>query len=76
METQLTPDLSLFHLYDRDYYLWLNQTVKLLQEQRLSELDIPHLVEELEDMGRIEKRAVESNLVVVLMHLLKYQYQP
>ncbi|HIK31699.1 MAG TPA: DUF29 domain-containing protein [Oscillatoriales cyanobacterium M59_W2019_021] len=76
METQLTPASSLSHLYDRDYYLWLNQTAKLVREHRLSELDIPHLVEELEDMGRSEKRAVESNLVVVLMHLLKYQYQP
>lgn len=76
METQLTPASSISHLYDRDYYLWLNQTAKLVREQRLSELDISHLIEELEDMGRSEKRAVESNLVVVLMHLLKYQYQP
>ena len=48
----------------------------LLREHQLSELDIPHLIEEIEDMERSEKRAVESNLVVILMHLLKYQYQP
>jgi hypothetical protein len=76
METQLTPTSSLSHLYDRDYYLWLSKTVKLVREEKLSELDLIHLIEELEDMGRSEKRAVESNLVVVLMHLLKYQYQP
>lgn len=62
--------------YEQDYYLWLQHTLKLLREDKLSELDIPHLIEEIEDMGRSEKRAVESNLVVILMHLLKYQYQP
>ncbi|MBW4623755.1 MAG: DUF29 domain-containing protein [Cyanosarcina radialis HA8281-LM2] len=63
-------------LYDRDYYLWLVKTAQLLRDSRLSELDIPNLVEEIEDMGKSEKRAVESNLEVVLMHLLKYKYQP
>lgn len=63
-------------LYEQDYYLWLEKTVYLLRNGKLSELDIPNLVEEIEDMGRSEKRAVESNLEVVLMHLLKYKYQP
>ncbi|MGB3534803.1 MAG: DUF29 domain-containing protein [Microcoleaceae cyanobacterium] len=64
------------NLYEQDYYLWLQYTLRLLRENKLSELDIPQLIEEIEDMGRSEKRAVESNLVVILMHLLKYQYQP
>ncbi len=48
----------------------------VLRNGKLSELDIPNLVEEIEDIGRTEKQAVESNLDVVLMHLLKYKYQP
>ena len=63
-------------LYEQDYYLWLKQTAFLLRNGKLSELDIANLAEEIEDMGRSEKRAVESNLEIVLMHLLKYKYQP
>lgn len=63
-------------LYEQDYYLWLEKTAKLLRDGCLGELDIPNLIEEIEDMGRSEKRATRSNLIVVLMHLLKYKYQP
>nr|WP_278003509.1 DUF29 domain-containing protein [Nodosilinea sp. TSF1-S3] len=67
---------KLSDLYDRDYALWLEMTYQQLAEQRFTELDLPNLLEELGDMGRSEKRAVISNLIVVLMHLLKYAYQP
>lgn len=63
-------------LYEQDYYLWLEKTASLLRDGRLSELDIPNLIEEIEDMGRSQKDALESNLRVVFMHLLKYKYQP
>ncbi|NJN59590.1 MAG: DUF29 domain-containing protein [Leptolyngbyaceae cyanobacterium SL_5_9] len=63
-------------LYDQDYYLWLTTTAKLLRENQLSALDVTNLLEEVEDMGRSEKRAVYSNLKVLLMHLLKCQCQP
>jgi hypothetical protein len=63
-------------LYEQDYYLWIKNTAQLLQQDRLSELDIANLIEEIEDMGKSERRAVESNLDIILMHLLKYKYQP
>lgn len=63
-------------LYEQDYYLWIQKTASLLRDGRLSELDIPNLLEEIEDMGRSQKQAVKSNLRVVLWHLLKYNYQP
>ena len=63
-------------LYEDDYYLWLEKTAQLLRKGKLSELDIPNLAEEIEDMGRSERRAVKSNLIVILMHLLQYTYQP
>lgn len=63
-------------LYDRDYSLWLKTTVTLLRQGELTAVDLENLIEELESTGRTEKRAIESNLVVVLFHLLKYKYQP
>ncbi|NBD15467.1 MAG: DUF29 family protein [Cyanobacteria bacterium] len=63
-------------LYDQDYYLWLKTTQKQLATGDFSALDIANLVEELADRGKSEKRSVESNLTILMMHLLKYQYQP
>ncbi|MDF5724681.1 MAG: DUF29 domain-containing protein [Rhizonema sp. PD37] len=63
------------HLYDQDFYLWIETTAKQLKEGRFSEVDLENLIEEIECMGRSEKQALESNLVVLLMHLLKYKYQ-
>jgi hypothetical protein len=63
-------------LYDQDFYLWIETTAKQLKEGRFSEIDLENLIEEIESMGRNEKRALERNLVVLLMHLLKYKYQP
>lgn len=63
-------------LYEQDYLSWLTETARLLRSRQFSDVDIANLVEELEDMGRSEKRALESNLEILLRHLLKYQYQP
>ncbi|NEP55656.1 MAG: DUF29 domain-containing protein [Symploca sp. SIO2G7] len=63
-------------LYDQDYYTWLMETAYLLTEGRFSELDIPNLIDEIESMGKSQKRAIESYLKVLLLHLLKWQYQP
>lgn len=76
MTTQLSSTSDTTHLYDRDYYLWLSHTAQLIREGKFAEVDVTNLVEEIEDMGRSEKRAVKSNLVVLLLHLLKYKYQP
>ena len=77
MTTQLPPTANnLKTLYERDYCLWLETTAKLLQEHHLKEIDFVALVEELEGMSKREKEALFSNLQVVLMHLLKYRYQP
>jgi Domain of unknown function DUF29 len=62
-------------LYEQDFYLWIQTTAELLKQDRLTELDLENLIEEIETMGRSEKKALRSNLEVVLMHLLKYKYQ-
>ena len=76
MTTQLSSTTNTTNLYDQDYYLWLKYTAQLIKEGKFSDVDVPKLIEELEDMGRSEKRAVKSNLVILLLHLLKYKYQP
>ncbi len=74
---QLAPHLTNSStLYERDYYLWLQQTTLLLRNGQLSDLELPNLIEELEDMGKKERRSVYSNLKILLLHLLKYKYQP
>jgi hypothetical protein len=73
MNTQLQP---IKILYEQDFYLWIQATAQLLREGKLSELDLPNLIEEIEAMGRSEKRELKSRLVVLLMHLLKWKYQP
>lgn len=63
-------------LYDRDYYQWLTQTAKLLKAKQFTQIDLENLIEEIESLGRSEKRAIESNLIIVILHLLKWRYQP
>lgn len=63
-------------LYDQDYYLWIQQTLQVLQSGKFSELDTKNLTEEIEDMGISQKNSLESNLIVLLIHLLKWKYQP
>jgi hypothetical protein len=61
---------------NEDYYAWTQETIEKLRQGRFTEVNIEDLIEELEDMGRSERRALESRLTVLLMHLLKWQYQP
>lgn len=63
-------------LYDRDFYAWANEQAALLRAGRLSEADIEHVAEEIESMGKTEKRELVSRLTVLLLHLLKWQFQP
>jgi hypothetical protein len=63
-------------LYEQDFYLWLAQQAALLREGHLHELDVANLLDEIEDMGRSAKKAIKSNLLVLLTHLLKFQFQP
>lgn len=72
MTTELEPNR---HLYETDYLKWIETTVKKLQVQDYSNIDWENLIEEIEDMGRSERRSLKSNLIVVLAHLLKWQYQ-
>jgi Domain of unknown function DUF29 len=59
-----------------DFSSWINQTAQLLRERRWHEIDVPHLIEEVEDLGKSERRGIASQLTRLLLHLLKWHYQP
>ncbi|NEP48870.1 MAG: DUF29 domain-containing protein [Moorea sp. SIO3C2] len=60
--------------YDTDYYQWINETVENLRNRNFSEVDWDNLIEEIESMGKSEKRALLSLLTRLLEHLLKLAY--
>lgn len=64
------------NLYFADFNLWIAQTTQLLREGRWQEIDLIHLIEEVEDLGKSERRGMTSQLTRLLLHLLKWQYQP
>ncbi len=63
-------------LYERDFYAWATEQAGLLRAGRLAEADIVHLIEEIESMGRSERRELVNRLTVLLLHLLKWRFQP
>ena len=67
------PDLD---LHETDFYAWLSHNAALIRAGRVSEADLVNIAEELEDMGRSEHRALGSHIAVLLLHLLKWQFQP
>lgn len=63
-------------LYESDYYSWsLDQAAKL-RAGRFDQLDLEHLAEEIESLGRAQYWELVSRLRILLAHLLKWQYQP
>lgn len=61
--------------YQQDFYGWTQEQAQLLKAQKFQLIDWQNLAEEIEDMGRSEKRQLESRLEVLIMHLLKWQFQ-
>lgn len=62
--------------YEEDFYGWITDNIGFLKQKRFGEMDIEHLIEELEDMGNNKKHALISRLAQLIFHLLKWQYQP
>ena len=63
------------NLYENDFYTWSLLQAELVRQGRFDELDLENLVEEIEDMGKSQYRALTSALGQLLMHLLKWQMQ-
>jgi hypothetical protein len=63
-------------LYEQDFYTWTQTTAALIRGQHWAALDREALAEEIESLGRSEKREIAHRLEVLVMHLLKWRYQP
>ena len=63
-------------LYERDFYQWGLYNAELLRQGRFSEIDVENIAEEIESLSKRDKRELRNRLKVLIMHLLKWQYQP
>ncbi|MGX9276017.1 DUF29 domain-containing protein [Pantoea ananatis] len=62
--------------YEADVVAWAQEQAALLRAGRFSEIDIANIAEEIEDVGKSEKRELASRMAVLLAHLLKWKFQP
>jgi hypothetical protein len=63
-------------LYDRDFYAWASEQAAMARDGKLAQADIEHIAEEIESMGKTEKRELMSRLTVLILHLLKWRVPP
>jgi hypothetical protein len=70
------PSMSTAELYDLDFAAWAEKNAELLRAGRFSEIDLEHVAEEIEDMAKRERRALQRRLARLIQHLLKWQLQP
>jgi hypothetical protein len=63
-------------LYEQDAFLWYNENAKLLREKKFELIDIENIAEEIESMGAYERDKLESFLMQLFLHILKWKYQP
>jgi hypothetical protein len=62
--------------YEDDFVLWVEHQVELLRLNKLDELDLENVIEELDSMGKSHRIELQHRLEVLMMHLLKCEYQP
>lgn len=74
MATRVKSKPSL--LYEDDFYAWSREQAALLRESRFAELDLEHLIEEVDDLGGALKRSVRSRVRTIIEHLLKLEHSP
>jgi hypothetical protein len=63
-------------LYDTDFYRWTQAQAEAVRGKLWAALDLEHLAEEIEDLGKSDRRALENHLKNLLLHNLKWAYQP
>ena len=74
MATRIKPAPK--ELYQEDFYVWTQRQAELLRARRYDELDLEHLIEEVEDLGGAAKKSVRSRARTIIEHLLKLQHSP
>ena len=74
MATRVKPTAA--HLYEQDFYAWAKAQADLLRAGRYADLDLEHLIEEVDDLGEFLRRSVRSRIRTILEHLLKLEHSP
>jgi len=62
--------------YDEDFFAWTQEQARLLREGEVADIDLENLAEEIESVGKSDRREIRNRLTVLLVHLLKWQFQP
>jgi hypothetical protein len=62
--------------YEKDIVAWANEQANFIRSGRFDLLDLEHIAEEIEDVGKSEQRELENRMAILLAHLLKWEYQP
>jgi Domain of unknown function DUF29 len=74
LKTSAKTQVDALSLYDTDFLLWIEATTTLLKNRQFDSLDLDNLIEEIESLGRSDKRAILSYLARLCEHLLKIKY--
>lgn len=76
--SQINPEAALPEptLYEVDFYAWTQEQVSLLRHRQWSQIDLAHLIEEIESLGKQQRQELRNRLSILIGHLLKWQYQP
>ncbi len=64
------------NLYQQDFFAWTKQQINYLQNQQWNQLDLAHLIEEIETLGKQQRQELRNRLSILIGHLLKWEYQP
>ena len=62
--------------YQQDFYAWIYHNIELLRQRKFSEINIDTLIEELESMAKGDRRELRSHFIILIAHLLKWQFEP
>lgn len=62
--------------YEQDIVAWANEQARFLRAGQFDLLDLTHLAEEIEDVGKSEQRELASRMAILLAHLIKWKFQP
>ncbi len=63
-------------LYETDFYAWTQEQAQLLRNHQFDSIDLENLIEEVESLGKQERRELRNRLSILIGHLLKWEYQP
>lgn len=73
---RIEKELRVEHTYEKDIVAWAQEQAKLLRSGQFSQLDLEHIAQEIEDVGKSEQRELASRMAVLMAHLLKWEFQP